>query len=32
MGYEDALARYLKAAAGLERALGVSNLSEANTF
>lgn len=28
MGYEDALARYLKAAAGLERALGITSLEE----
>lgn len=28
MGYEDAMTRYLKASAGLERALGVSSLTE----
>lgn len=32
LSYEDALLRYLNASAGLERALGISSLDEANKF
>lgn len=32
VGYEDALARYLKAAAGLERALGIDTLADFETL